>query len=328
MLGGSRGFVTLGAASAVLVASLAIAFGAPVHSKLLSLLSGHGWLTTSQPGQVMLANGQTGQLDFRLNVGTTAGGELDVVQSGQSSLLVDQKTGVAGSIDIGNLKVVKEPHVHGLASGPLGTALGTAADPSAAIQVLPGPEGTFYVVHRQSGRIDVNNPVSGQTVATQEVGTGLSPAIVSGNGALWAERQQTGAMVGVDYQHGSLQVQQVRNSVVAPGDDVRLSSVNGIPAVLDQTRGLFFLAPGGVPGTAVSLPRATARHAVVAPTLGGSVVPLAVPGKVILIQNGVASVVDLNGRAGDQLGAPIPFAQRIRRARSLRRQRGRAERPR
>ena len=274
----------------------------------------------------MLANGQTGQLDFRLNVGTT-GGELDVVRPARAPCWSTRRpeSPARSTSETSrwsrSLTSTGWPRV-------LWTSLGTAADPSAAIQVLPGPEGTFYVVHRQSGRIDVNNPVSGQTVATQEVGTGLSPAIVSGNGALWAERQQTGAMVGVDYQHGSLHVQQVRSSVVAPGDDVRLSSVNGIPAVLDQTRGLFFLAPGGVPGTAVSLPRATARHAVVAPTLGGSVVPLAVPGKVILIQIRVASVVDLNGRAGDQLGAPIPFAQRILRARSLRRQRGRAERPR
>jgi len=81
--------------------------------------------------------------------------------------------------------------------------------------------------------------------------------------------------------------------------------------VLDQSRGLFFLAPDGVPGTAVSLPRTAAPQMVVAPTLSGPVVPLAAPGKVVLIQNASANVVDLNGRAGNQLGAPVPFGQKI-----------------
>jgi hypothetical protein len=310
-LRGNRGFVTVGVAATVLIGSLALVFGAPEHSRLLSLLSGHGWLTTSQSGQVLLANGQTGQLDFRLDVGNTTGGQLDVVQSGQQALLVDQKTGDAGSIDVGNLKVVKEPNVHGVAAASFRTALGTAVDVSAATQVLPGPQGDFYVVHRQSGRIDVSDPVSDRTVGSAEAGSGLSPAVVAGNGSLWVERQQTGTMVGADYEHGSMHVQQVKNSVVAPGDDVLLSSVNGTPAVLDRSRGLFFLAPDGVPGTAVSLPRIVARQVVVAPELSGSVVPLAAPGKVILVRNGAAVIRTLNGRSGDQLGAPVSFAQKI-----------------
>ncbi|MGH9089957.1 MAG: fibronectin type III domain-containing protein [Acidimicrobiales bacterium] len=302
-LRGNRGFLTVGAAVAVLAGSLAIAFGAPEHSKLLNLLTGHGWLSTSQPGQVALANGETGQLDFRLNVNST-GDPLDVVQSGQNALLIDGRTGEAGSIDVGNLKVVNDRH---LSTG----SLGTAGEPDAINQVLPGPGGTFYVVHRRTGRIDVSDPVSGQTVATTQVGAGLSPSVVDGSDSLWTERKSTGAMTSLDYQGGKLQAHEVKSSVVAPGDDVLLSSVNGTPAVLDQSRSLFFLAPRGVPGTAVSLPRTAGRQPIVAPTVQGSVVPLCVGGKVVLIKGEESSVVDLNGRSGDHLGAPVPFAERV-----------------
>ncbi len=302
---GRRALAISGLVAVVLAGSLALAFGVPNDSRLLSLLSGHGWLTTTKPGEVVLANGETGQVDFRLAVGTTHD-PLDVVQSGQDALLIDEKTGEAGSIDVGNLKVVDQRRMT-TRSG----SVGTAADAGAANQVLPGPDGTFYIVHRDSGRIAVSDPVSGRTVASGTIGRGLSQAVVGGNGTLWTERESSGAMIGVDYRDGSLHVQEAQSSVVAPRDDVRLSSVNGTPAVLDQSRGLFFLAPDGAPGPAVSLPRTVARQAAVAPTLSGPVVPLAATGKVVLIEHHVGKVVDLNGRASDRLGAPIPFGGRV-----------------
>jgi hypothetical protein len=203
---GRRALAISGLVAVVLAGSLALAFGVPNDSRLLSLLSGHGWLTTTKPGEVVLANGETGQVDFRLAVGTTHD-PLDVVQSGQDALLIDEKTGEAGSIDVGNLKVVDQRRMTTTRSG----SVGTAADTGAANQVLPGPDGTFYVVHRDSGRIAVSDPVSGRTVAKGTIGRGLSQAVVGGNGTLWTEQESSGAMVGVDYRDGSLHVQEARS---------------------------------------------------------------------------------------------------------------------
>lgn len=303
-LRGSRGFITLGTAGVVIAASLVLAFGVPARSTLLRLLSGHGWIASSRPDQVMLANGETGRLDFRMTLGSS-GQAIDVVQSGQHALLVNQTTGETGSIDLGTLKVNQ---THSVA--PTGS-LGTPEQVTATNQVIPGPDGDFYLVHRRSGQIDLINALSNATVAHITVGTGLSDAIVDSTGTLWVEHSNTGTLYGIRYANSTLHMSNVRSSVVAPRDTVELSSVNGNLAVLDRTKGTFFMAARGVPGPAVTLPTHLGASAHLASAVSGSVVPLSSPGKVVLIKKQVASVVALNGRSGNALGNPIPFDQKI-----------------
>ena len=116
----------------------------------------------------------------------------------------------------------------------------------------------------------------------------------------------------MQFTRGALHLTTVDNSVVAPGNLVELAAVNGVPAVVDETRALFFTAPGGVPGAAVSISIPSgAGQAVIAPSITGSVVPIATRGHVILVDGSKVREVALNGRTSDQLGGPVPFQSRI-----------------
>jgi hypothetical protein len=302
---GARGFLTVGMSGVLTLGVLSFVAGAPLHAKLVNLLSGHGWLSNDPKGEVMLANGETGRLDFRLDVGGTAGGGLDIVKSGNSTVLVDQKTGDAGSIDLSNLNIVDQHRV-----SP-GGDLGTVAQQDTTSQMLPAPAGDFYLVNRRSGEVQAIDPLQKVPVATKHLSPGLSPAIVDGGGTLWVENHSSGALVSVALKGRQLQSTSEQTTAVAPGDDVLLSSVNGSPAVLDQTRGVFFTAPDGQPGPAVSLPRGQAGNAVIASALTGSVVPIGVPGGVLLVGDGTVVERQLPGAAHDRVGAPVAYQGRI-----------------
>jgi hypothetical protein len=309
---GNKGFITIGMASVVLVVSAALGLGAPEHATLLSLLSGHGWLTEDTQGQVVLANGQTGHVDFRDTVTTAKGDILEVVQTGTSAVLVDRTTGTAGTLNLSDTTGQAQVQTQNQIAGDGRGSLGTPADPDAQNELVPTNGVDLFDIHKGSGEIALLDPVTGHVVSEKKVGGDLTSGVVDQHGVLWVESRATGAMIGVGIHAGTLQVKKVNNSVVAPGDSVLLSAVNGSPAVLDCSRGVFFLAPGGVPATAVDIhPASLARSAVISPVISGSTVPMAAPGTVILVQGSHVQAVDLPGTQGDRFGPPVPFGSKI-----------------
>jgi hypothetical protein len=309
-----RGFAV---ALAVVVGAgtIAVITGAPQDSKLLSLLSGHGWLPDALQGQIVLANGQTGLVDLRDSLTETVLNRVEVIQTGNRAVLVDTSTGTEGTLDLAQQRTNSAPlalnKVAGTGGGEKDLRLGTSAEPSARTELVAAPSGDLYAVNRQAGTVSLIDPLDGRTLQKQDLGSPVSQGVIGSDGELWVESVESGALVGVSEEHGALHVTKVQNSVVAPGNQVELSSVNGIPAVLDKTRALFFEAPGGAPGSAVPLPAPAARDAVIAASISGPTVPVALTGHVVIIHGKGASVIALSGRVNDRLGPPIPYDARI-----------------
>jgi hypothetical protein len=309
---GSRGFVTIGVVALVLVVSVALGVGAPEHARLLSLVSGHGWLSDDSQDQVVLANGQTGQVDYRDIVTNADGDHLEVVQTGNSAILVDATKGTAGALNLNQQIGQSQSQTQTSIAGDGKGSLGTSVDPGVQNELVPTNGVDMFDIHKASGEVALLDPLSNHVVAEKKVGRDLTSGVLDQHGVLWVESKATGSMIGLAVHSGVLQVRRLNNSVVAPGDDVLLSAVNGSPAVLDRSRGIFFMAPGGIPAAAIDIePSSLARTAVVAPMINGSTIPLASPGTVILIRGSSINSVHLPGTQGDVFGPPVPFGSRI-----------------
>ena len=135
-------------------------------------------------------------------------------------------------------------------------------------------DGDLYAVDGGSGYVSIVDPLTGDVLAKKYVASRLTQGIVDGNGGIWVESQNSGALAGLRFTHRVLQLTTVDNSVVAPGNQVELAAVNGVPAVVDESRDLFFTAPRGVPGAAVAISlQSGTGQAAIAPSITGPVVP-------------------------------------------------------
>jgi hypothetical protein len=300
----------IGVVVLVALVSVALGAGAPEHARFLSLVSGHGWLTEDPQGEVVSANGQTGQVDFRDVVANAQGDRLEVVPAGAAVLLVDTTRGTVGELGADSGAGSGPAPVETLLAG--GGSVGTAADTGAVTELVPGDGADLYDIDRASGQIALLDPATGRLVAEVTVADELSRGVVDDQGVLWVESRSAGTLIGVSDHGGTLTARSVAVTGVAPGDDVLVSSVNGSPALLDRTSGVFVEAPGGVVSTATTLaPLSVARAATMAPAISGPTVPLTAPGVIVLVGGGVARSVTVGSAEGQDLGPPVPFGSRI-----------------
>ena len=172
--GANRRVLGVAVAFLVLVGAAAVVFGVPRDAKLVGLLSGHGWLSNDKQGQVVLANGETGLVDYRDTLSETALNRIEVVQSGNNAVLVDTSTGEEGSLSPGNPSAsVKLHRVAGAGSGD--SALGTSSVTSAKTELVPMSDGNLYAVNRGSGYVSVVDPLTGHVIAKKYVGPRSHP---------------------------------------------------------------------------------------------------------------------------------------------------------
>jgi hypothetical protein len=288
-----RGFASICALGALLVSGLAAIVGSAGHSRLINLLDGHGWVANDDKGQVLLANGTTGRVDLKLEVKGAGGHGLEVVQAGPTAMLYDRSSGQIGTIDLGSFKVVNQDGA------------------GAGVDVVAS-QTTVFVIHQKLGTVEARDPLSNKVLGSATVGKDLSNSVIDDNGTLWLVNGGGGELVSATFTGGKLQ-ETKHSRVAAPGAKVLMTLANGVPAVLNESQSAYIRAPGGQAAAPVTLPLDANQRPVLAPTIVGPVVPVAVntTGQLLLITGNSESVADIAGRAGHNLDGPVTFANRI-----------------
>jgi len=289
----SAGFATVGLALICTLVTSAIMVGTPVEGGIVDLLSGRSWLTRSDEGLVMLANGSSARIDVLFEVEETAGHDLEVVEVDGQSLLIDRTTGEIRSLDVANLEV-----------GPA-RALG---EPE-GLDVVPAGD-KLVVVHRNEGVVEVQDPLAGDVLAQADVGSDLTRAVVDDEDQIWVADTDAGVAVPLRLTGRHLDVgDSVR---VGAGPDTTLALLDGKPAVVSAARKALVRIDGGRAQEPVRLPFEEGETTQVARVTTGELTSLSVneTGDLIIVRDDRARRVPL-GRTGHDLGEPVVFDGRV-----------------
>jgi len=289
----SAGFVTLGVTLLCTLVASAVMVGTPVTGGVVDLLSGRAWLTKSNEGRVMLANGSSAKVDALFEVEGAAGHELEVVVVDGRSYLIDRTTGEIHSLDVAQLEVG--------AKRPLG-------DPE-GLDVVPAGD-KLVVVRRGEGVVEVQDPMDGEVLASADVGTDLTRAVVDGAGDIWVADTEVGVAVPLHLDGHRLEVGEgVR---VGAGRQMTLAMVGDTPvAVNTDTRRLVRIADGRAQAP-VRLDLDDGETAQIARSTDGPLALISVneTGDLILVEGNRSRRIDL-GRQGHELGEPVAFGGRV-----------------
>lgn len=291
--GSSLGFVTLTTALVGTLLASALIVGTPVTGGVVDLLSGRSWLTRSDTGQVMLANGASARVDLRLDVEGVGGHDLEVVQVGEQFLLIDRTTGEVRSLDMAELQV-GEAHVLG--------------DPDGLDVVAADDE--LIVVHRRTGIVEVQEPATGEVLDSTDVGGNLTRAVIDSEGQIWVADTDASAVVPLSLDGGELH--QGRSISVDSGRGATLALVDDRPVVVDAARKALIRVDDGGAHDPVPLPLEDDESTEVTRVTTGDLAALSVnrTGALIMVDGARAQRVDL-GQAGHELGEPVVFERRV-----------------
>lgn len=277
------GYLALGAVGALVATSLAV--GAGTADTRPGLADIGAWLASSGKGEVAHAHGLTGAVDGKavLPAGM-AGHPLSIAQNGDTTLVLDERTGRVVRIDSAQL-----------------TAEQSADYGTAGLQLVAG--GAYaYVLDPAKGTVQRIDPAL-TTPESPPVELGGKPgaAVVDGQGTLWVPLPDQGTVVPFVKGRKGTAVE-----VADAGHDLALTVADGRPVVTDRTAAAMkVLTVRGVQGT-FELGGATADLRVPTGT-DGSVVP------VLDADSGDLVVVDVRSRhtlrarvpvQGQELGHP------------------------
>ena len=289
----SAGFVTLGVTLLCTLVATAVMVGTPVTGGVVDLLSGRAWLTKSPEGRVMLANGSSAKIDVLLEVDGTAGHDLEIIVVDGRSLLLDRTTGEVYDLDIAQLEVG--------AKRPLG-------DPE-GLDVVPAGD-KLVVVRRAEGVVEVQDPMDGEVLASADVGTDLTRAVVDEGGDVWVTDTEVGVAVPLQLEGSRLEVGEgVR---VGTGRRVTMAMVDGTPVVVNTDSRRLIRIAGERALPPVRLPLEDDETAEVARSIDGPLLPISVneTGDLLLVEGDRVERVEL-GREGHELGEPVVFDGRV-----------------
>ncbi|MFI9170829.1 hypothetical protein [Streptomyces lincolnensis] len=255
------------------------------------------WLAGSEKGEVAHAHGLTGDVDGKVVLPAgMAGHPVSVAQDGDTTLVLDERTGEVVRIDASQLSAAQ------------------SADYGAAgLQLVSG--GAYaYVVDPQKGTVQRIDPAM-TTAESPPVDVGGKPgaAVVDGEGTLWVPLPDSGTVV--PFTNG---LKGTAVKVAEAGHDLTLTLADGHPVVTDGTAGVMrVLTATGVQGSfdlgdAVT---GTDPDDVLVPAgTDGSAVPVLAAGTGDLV------VVDVRSRhttrahvrtEGHELGAPHLLGKRV-----------------
>ncbi len=291
----SQGFVTLSVASTVLAGTLAAAFGLPNHSRLLNLLSGHGWVASNSSGDVLLANGSSGVVDLEVSI-PGQHHNFQIVVSGTQAEVYDNAAG-AGRLSSVNLSNATSGH-----SVKIGEGLDLV--PTSTI---------LYVVNEKNGLVDALNPQTNQLLSYYQFAGVISDGVATaGSSGLWVVQQSTGTLAELHLQSGRLSVED-QVPVVSPRDDVELCTQNNGVGILDLSSPRYVSVNGTSVSSVVQLhvpPGATPTLPVSAE---GSEVPIAMSGSDVLdlVEGNSVRIVTLPLPHSESFGPPVTFGGRI-----------------
>ncbi|MFF3378614.1 hypothetical protein ACFYXF_37385 [Streptomyces sp. NPDC002680] len=284
------GYLAIGAVGALIATSLAVGAGTADTRPALADIG--AWLAAGERGEVAHAHGLTGAVDGKavLPAGM-AGHPVSVARNGDTTLVLDERTGLVVRIDAAQL-----------------TAEQSADYGTAGLQLVSG--GAYaYVLDPSKGTVQRIDPAlttpDGPPVA---LGGRPGAAVVDGQGTLWVPLPDQGTVVPFVKGRKSAAV-----TVADAGHDLALTVADGRPVVTDRTAAAMkVLTVRGVQGT-FELGDATADLQVPAGT-DGSVVPVLDTGSGDLVVVDVRSRHTLRARVpvqGQELGAPQLLGKRV-----------------
>jgi hypothetical protein len=256
----------------------AVVFGVGMASAKYRISDIGAWLSASEKGMVVHANGLAGKVDGKTNlIPNMRGHEIKIVQDGSTILIVDQRTGVVSRIDPAQLKVGQ-----------------SRAFGASGLQVVIG-HGAAYTVDPAKGTVQQIDPVTLSAVGQEAALTApLGQAAIDGKGTLWVPTPANGQVVPFQAgrQAGPVTVGRARDALaitVAAGAAVVTNSTAATATVVDTSG----------PKLKVALPSTVSQAGpggVLFPaTTDGQVVPLLArrPGVLVLVNSltgGLSSV--------------------------------------
>ncbi|AXG55572.1 sparsomycin-resistance [Streptomyces lincolnensis] len=289
------GYIAIGAVGTLIGTSLAV--GAGESGTRPRLADVGAWLAGSEKGEVAHAHGLTGDVDGKVVLPAgMAGHPVSVAQDGDTTLVLDERTGEVVRIDASQLSAAQ------------------SADYGAAgLQLVSG--GAYaYVVDPHKGTVQRIDPAM-TTPESPPVDVGGKPgaAVVDAEGTLWVPLPDSGTVV--PFTKG---LKGTAVKVAEAGHDLALTLADGHPVVTDGTAGVMrVLTATGVQGSfdlgdAVT---GTDPDDVLVPAgTDGSAVPVLAAGTGDLV------VVDVRSRhttrahvqtEGHELGAPHLLGKRV-----------------
>ncbi|NBE95544.1 hypothetical protein GUY59_20460, partial [Nonomuraea sp. K271] len=294
---GAAGRRVAGIVASVLVAVLVGAglfLGAGVSSARPKLSDVGAWLASALNGEVVHANGLSGQVDGRVDLASSEGDALKVVQDGDNVLVVDESTGKVSRIDSTQLEVAQ--------TGKLGAG---------GMEIVMAA-GKAYALDPRGGTVQQLDPL---TVATVGTPITLKPpfgqAGIDKNGTLWVPVPEEGTLVQIN---GAQKGKAV--TVGEPGDPLTLTIANGVPLVTNSARASAMVI--GATGTRleVSLPSTVTdagTGGLLVPAVAESnVVPVLAPaqGALVLVDTASGALTTVAVKGG-KLGRPQALGRRI-----------------
>ncbi|MBB5778864.1 hypothetical protein [Nonomuraea jabiensis] len=284
--------IVAGALVAVLV-GVGLFLGQGVSSARPKLSDVGAWLGSALNGEVVHANGLSGQLDGRVDLASAEGEPLKVVQDGNNVLVMDS-TGKVGRIDPTQLEVAQ--------TNTLGAG---------GMQIVMGG-GKAYGIDPRAGTVQQLDPLTVSTIGSPlTLKAPLGQAGLGKDGTLWVPVPEEGTLVQV--QDGR-QVKAV--TVGEPGDPLTLTLANGAPLVTNSAAAsAMLIGPAGT-RLQVSLPStvtgAGGGGLLVPPVAESQIVPILEPrkGALVLVDTAGGGLTTVSVKGG-KLGAPQALGRRV-----------------
>ncbi|MGC9538341.1 hypothetical protein [Streptomyces sp. UG1] len=289
------GYLAVCAVGTLIGSSLAVGAGASDTRPRIADIG--AWLASSAKGEVVHAHGLTGEVEGRavLPAGM-AGHPVSVAQDGDTTLVLDERTGRVVRIDAAQL-----------------TAAQSADYGAAGLQLVSG--GAYaYVVDPAKGTVQRIDPaMTTAKGASVELGGKPGAAVVDGDGTLWVPLPDKGTVVPfVEGRKGTAV------KVAEAGHELALTLADGRPVVTDgTTAAMTVLSVRGVQGSfelGGAFAGADPADVLVPTDTDGSAVP------VLAANSGELVVVDVRSRQttrarvpaqGHDLGAPQLLGKRV-----------------
>ncbi|KMS69992.1 hypothetical protein ACM01_32860 [Streptomyces viridochromogenes] len=274
-------YVAVCAAGALVGTSLAVGAGASAARPRLADIG--AWLAAGEKGEVVHAHGLTGAVDGRAVLpGGTAGHPVSVAQDGDTTLVLDERTGRVVRIDAAQL-----------------TAAQSADYGAAGLQLVSG--GAYaYVVDPARGTVQRIDPAL-TTPKSPPVELGGQPgaAVVDGDGTLWVPLPGSGTVVPFVAGRRGTAVK-----VAEAGHDLTLTVAAGRPVVTDRTgAAMKVLTATGVQSTF------DLGDAIAGADPAGVLVPAGTDGSAVpVLATGSGDLVVVNVRSGHTLRVRVPTA--------------------
>lgn len=290
------GWTSAAVVGALILTSVVVGVGTAGTNARVS--DADAWLASLQRSTLVHVNGTTGQVDGRVQLGEAAEGPLEVVQEGDTVLVLDRGTGVVTRVDPAQLSVAQTQTFDG-----------------ARLRIVVSDDDA-WVVDEAAGTVQSIDPVTLAPAAkpVSLAGRPLGGARADEDGVLWVLLPTTGQAVPVG-EDGAGEPTKVGE----PGDQLRLTVAAGRTAVVNAKAGTLVVLSSEGAGMTMRLPggllTADPAKLLVPESNVSPLVPILAPDTGMLVvanvESGVVQAAELDMSKAQSYGPPQAQGARI-----------------